>query len=157
MEAVVEEIYIAPKGSAAMERVEEVRAIENGGLKGDRYKEGTGYWTPYGDVCEVTLIEGEDLDEIERETGIGVKNGEHRRNIVTRGIKLKDLRRRWFRGRRFRIGEVVLEYDRPRPPCKHIRELTEPGMTRALRRRGGICARVVEGGRIRAWDEIVIL
>ena len=56
MKAVVEEIYIAPKGSAAMKRVDEVRAIENGGLKGDRYKEGTGYWTPYGDVCEVTLI-----------------------------------------------------------------------------------------------------
>ena len=157
MKAVVEEIYIAPKGSAAMERVEEVRAIENGGLKGDRYKEGTGYWIPYGDVCEVTLIEGEDLDEIERETGIGVKNGEHRRNIVTRGIKLKNLRAGWFRGRRFRIGEVVLEYDRPRPPCKHVQDLTEPGMTRALRRRGGICARVVEGGRIRAWDEIIIL
>ena len=157
MKAVVEEIYIAPKGSAAMERVEEVRAIENGGLKGDRYKEGTGYWTPYGDVCEVTLIEGEDLDEIERETGIGVENGEHRRNIVTRGIKLKDLRAGWFRGRRFRIGEVVLEYDRPRPPCKHVQDLTEPGMTRALRRRGGICAKVVEGGRIRAWDEIIIL
>ena len=157
MKAVVEEIYIASKGSAAMERVEEVRAIENGGLKGDRYKEGTGYWILYGDVCEVTLIEGEDLDEIERETGIGVKNGEHRRNIVTRGIKLKDLRAGWFRGRRFRIGEVVLEYDRPRPPCKHVQDLTEPGMTRALRRRGGICARVVEGGRIRAWDEIIIL
>ncbi|HZB82268.1 MAG TPA: MOSC domain-containing protein [Rubrobacteraceae bacterium] len=157
MKAVVEEIYIASKGSAAMERVEEVRAIENGGLKGDRYKEGTGYWTPYGDVCEVTLIEGEDLDEIERETGIGVKNGEHRRNIVTRGIKLKDLRAGWFRGKRFRIGEVVLEYDRPRPPCKHVQDLTEPGMTRALRRRGGICAKVVKCGRIRAWDEIIIL
>ena len=157
MKAVVEEIYIASQGSVAMERVEEVRAIENGGLQGDRYKEGTGYWTPYGDVCEVTLIEGEDLDEIEREMGIRVKNGEHRRNIVTHGIKLKDLRGGWFRGRRFRIGEVVLEYDRPRPPCKHIQDLTEPGMTRALRKRGGICARVVEGGRIRARDEIVIL
>jgi MOSC domain-containing protein YiiM len=134
-----------------------LRVSGNGSASITEPKEGTGYWTPYGDVCEVTLIEGEDLDEIERETGIGVKNGEHRRNIVTRGIKLKDLRAGWFRGRRFRIGEVVLEYDRPRPPCKHVQDLTEPGMTRALRRRGGICARVVEGGRIRAWDEIIIL
>jgi len=157
MKAVVEGIYIAAKGSVAMARVEEVRAIEKGGLQGDRYKERTGYWTSYGDVCEVTLIEGEDLDEIEQETGINVKNGEHRRNIVTRGIKLRDLRGRLFRGKRFRIGEAVLEYDRPRPPCRHIRDLTEPGMTRALRRRGGICARVVEGGRISVRDEIVIL
>ena len=157
MKGVVEGIYIAPKGSAAMERVEEVRAVENGGLEGDRYKEGIGYWTPYGDVCEVTLIEGEDLDEIEQEAGLRVKNGEHRRNIVTRGVRLESLRGRWFRGRRFQIGEAILEYDRPRPPCKHVQDLTEPGMTRALRRRGGTCARVVKGGRIRARDEIIML
>lgn len=148
----VEEIYITSEGSAAMERVEEVRAVA-GGLAGDRYKEGTGYWTHYGDVCEVTLIEAEDIDEIEQEAGLRVKNGEHRRNIVTRGVRLHDLN-----GSRFRVGEVVLEYDRPRPPCKHVQDLTEPGMTRALRRqRGGICARVIEGGLIRAQDEIVAL
>ena len=149
----VEEIYIAREGSVAMERVEEVRAVKNGGIEGDRYKEGTGYWTRYGDVCEVTLIEAEDLDEIEQETGLHVKNGEHRRNMITRGVRLHDLR-----GSRFQIGEAVLEYDRPRPPCKHVQDLTERGMTRALRRkRGGICARVVEGGRIRARDEIIVL
>ena len=148
----VEEIYITNEGSAAMERVEEVRAVA-GGLEDDRYKEGTGYWTRYGDVCEVTLIEAEDLDEIEQEASLHVKNGEHRRNIVTRGVRLHDLN-----GSRFRVGEVVLEYDRPRPPCKHVQDVTEPGMTRALRRRrGGICARVIEGGFIRARDEIVAL
>ena len=157
MTGMVEEIYIAWKGSVTMERVEEVHAVENGGLQGDRYKEGIGYWTPYGDICEVTLIEGEDLDEIEREAGLRVKSGEHRRNIVTRGVKLKNLRGGWFGGGRFRIGEVVLEYDRPRPPCKHIQDLTERGMTRALRGRGGICARVIQGGRIRARDEIIML
>ena len=151
MKGIVEEIYVTGRGSSPMERVEEIRAVGNGGLEGDRYKEGTGYWTSYGDVCEVTLIEGEDLDEIENE-GLGVKNGEHRRNIITRGVDLERLR-----GSRFRIGEAVLEYDRPRPPCKHIQDMTEPGMTRALRRRGGICARVVEGGLIRPRDEISIL
>jgi MOSC domain-containing protein YiiM len=151
MKGIVEEIYVTGKGSSPMERVEEIRAVENGGLEGDRYKEGTGYWTSYGDVCEVTLIEGEDLDEIENE-GLGVKYGEHRRNIITRGVDLERLR-----GSRFRIGEAVLEYDRPRPPCKHIQDMTEPGMTRALKRRGGICARVVEGGFIRPRDEISVL
>jgi MOSC domain-containing protein YiiM len=151
MKGIIEEIYVTGKGSSPMERVEEIRAVENGGLEGDRYKEGTGYWTSYGDICEVTLIEGEDLDEIENE-GLGVKNGEHRRNIITRGVDLERLR-----GSRFRIGEAVLEYDRPRPPCKHIQDMTEPGMTRALKRRGGICARVVEGGLIRPRDEISVL
>jgi MOSC domain-containing protein YiiM len=162
MKGVVEEIYVTSEGSAAMERVEEIHAVERratgrhsmerGGIEGDRYREDAGYWTPYGDICEVTLIEGEDLDEIERKDGLRVKSGEHRRNIITRGVRLESLRRR-----KFRIGEAVLEYDRPRPPCKHVQDLTEPGMTRALRGRGGICARVVEGGRIRARDEIILL
>ncbi len=100
----------------------------------------------------MTLIEGENLDEIEQEDGLPIKHGEPRRNIITRGTRLEELR-----GSRFRVGEAVLEYDRPRPPCKHIQDMTEPGMTRALRRRGGICARVVEGGRLRVQDEIVAL
>jgi MOSC domain-containing protein YiiM len=149
MEGVVEGIFITGRGSAAMQRVEEVRTIEGCGIEGDRYCEGTGFWTRYGDVCQVTLIEGEDLDHIENELGIRVKDGQHRRNIITRGIRLTDLRRK-----RFRVGEAVLEYDRPRPPCRHVQDLSEPGMTRALRDRGGICARVVEAGRIRAQDTI---
>ena len=151
MAGVIEEIYLAREGSVPMERVEEVRIIEGRGIEGDRYCEGTGFWTLYGDVCEVTLISSEDLDYIESELGISVKNGEHRRNVVTRGIRLDDLR-----GKRFRIGETVLEYDRPRPPCRHVQDLTEPGMTRALRGRGGICAGVVEGGTIRAHDAIEV-
>jgi MOSC domain-containing protein YiiM len=151
MQGLVEEIYVTPKGSATMERVEEVNTIKGCGIEGDRYCEGTGYWTSYGDVCEVTLISSEDLDYIQDELGINVKNGEHRRNIITRGIRLGDLRRK-----RFRIGEAVLEYDRPRPPCRHVQDLTEPGMTRALKGRGGICARVVEAGRIRAGDAIEV-
>jgi MOSC domain-containing protein YiiM len=149
MEGVVEGIYVAREGSAAMERVDEVKIVEGRGIEGDRYFEGTGFWTPYGDVCEVTLISSEDLDHIESELGISVKSGEHRRNIVTRGIDLNELRKK-----RFRVGETVLEYDRPRPPCRHVQDLTEPGMTRALRGRGGICARVVEGGKIRARERI---
>jgi MOSC domain-containing protein YiiM len=151
MRGVVEGIYITSEGSAAMERVDEVRTIEGCGIEGDRYCEGTGYWTNYGDVCEITLIEGEDLDYIEGELGISVKGGQHRRNIITRSISLEDLR-----GKRFTIGETVLEYDRPRPPCRHVQDLTQPGMTRALKGRGGICARVVRAGRIRARDVIEV-
>jgi MOSC domain-containing protein YiiM len=149
MKGMVEGIFVTGKGSADMESVEEVRTIEGCGIEGDRYCAGTGFWTRYGDVCEVTLIEGEDLDYIEDELGISVKNGEHRRNIITRGIRLDDLRRK-----QFRIGETVLEYDRPRPPCRHVQDLSEPGMTRALKGRGGICARVVRAGSIRVEDAI---
>ncbi len=144
----VEEIFVTGEGSSAMESVQEVETVEGCGIRGDRYCEGTGFWTRYGDVCQVTLIEGEHLDEIEAQ-GLAIKSGQHRRNIVTRGVTLADLR-----GKRFRVGEVVLEYDRSRPPCKHVQDLSERGMTRALRNRGGICARVVRAGPIRPGDTI---
>lgn len=144
----VEEIFVTREGSSAMESVQEVETVEECGIRGDRYCEGTGFWTQYGDVCQVTLIEGEHLDEIEAQ-GLAIKSGQHRRNIVTRGVTLADLR-----GKRFRVGEVVLEYDRSRPPCKHVQDLSERGMTRALKNRGGICARVVQAGPIRPGDTI---
>ena len=150
MQCVVEEILVTTQGSAAMESVDEVETVEGCGIKGDRYCEGTCFWTQYGDICQVTLIEGEHLDEIEAQ-GLDIRSGQHRRNIVTRGVDLLGLRRK-----RFRVGEVLLEFDRSRPPCKHVQDLSEAGMTRALKNRGGICARVIEAGRIRAQDAIEV-
>ena len=148
----VEKIFITAQGGAPMEPCEEVDAVEGRGLRGDRYLERSGYWTAV-DECEVTLIEGEDLDEITTATELRVLHGEHRRNLVTRGIELINLM-----GRQFQIGEAVLEFDRPRPPCTYIQGLTgQPGLTRALGRRGGICARVVRSGKIRVNDAIRVL
>ena len=148
MQGMVEEIFVTMQGSAAMESVEEVETVEGCGIKGDRYCEGRGFWTRYGDVCQVTLIQGEHLDEIEAQ-GLDIRSGQLRRNIVTRGVDLLGLRRK-----RFRVGEVLLEFDRSRPPCKHVQDLSERGMTWALKNRGGICARVIEPGLIRAGDII---
>ena len=149
----VEAIFFAPEGGAQMKGVQVATALEGCGLEGDRYCAGTGHWSRFGRVCEVTFIAAEDLDNIERETGVHVKNGEHRRNVVTRGISLKSLRR----GERFRAGEVVFEYRGPRSVCRYIEGLTEAGMTQALKGRGGICAIVAKNGTVRAGDEIEVL
>ena len=147
----VENIFFASQGGVEMKSVEQVEAMEGSGLRGDRYSEGTGYWVPL-DICQVTLIEAEDLETIQSTTGVKVRKGEHRRNLVTRGVRLDRLR-----GRRFRVGEALLEYDRPRPPCRYIASITEAGMTKALAGRAGICARIVQSGLIRCGDSIVIL
>ena len=151
MSGAVVKLFIAPVGGVTMAAVEEVKALAGQGIEGDRYCKRDGYWTDV-DECEVTLIESEALDEIGSTKGVSVEQGEHRRNLVTRGIRLDNLL-----GKRFQIGTAVLEYDRPRPPCGHIETLTEAGMTRALLGRGGICARIVESGTIRANDPIVVL
>jgi hypothetical protein len=42
--------------------------------------------------------------------------------------------------------------------CPHeAKRLTEPGMTQALKGRGGICGRVIENGEVRVGDEIELL
>lgn len=152
MAGIIEKIFITGTGGEPMQAVEQAEAVESQGLRVDRYANRTGYWSRV-DECQVTLIEGEDLDEITATVGLRVLNGEHRRNLVTRGIQLEELY-----GHRFRVGEVVLEYDRPRPPCTYIQSLTQqPGLTKALGRRGGICARVVTSGTIRVQDSIVVL
>src|SRR5215831_3683558 len=130
-----------------MKALDEAQAVAGSGLSGDRYCQQSGYWTGV-DECQVTLIEREYLDEI-KQKGIHVDNGEHRRNLVTRGIRLEDLA-----GKRFRVGEAVLQFDRPRPPCGYIEGITEHGMTKALIGRGGICASIVESGVIRVNDAI---
>ena len=147
----IEAIYIAPTAGVPMQRVTEIEAVTGEGLRGDRYLQKVGYYSR-GDVCEVTLIEAEALERMATNFGVHVQQGEHRRNIVTRGIVHNDLR-----GRRFAIGEVVLEYDRPRPPCGYLQRITEPGMTKAMGEGAGIGANVLEGGIIREGDILRLL
>jgi MOSC domain-containing protein YiiM len=75
-----------------------------------------------------------------------------RRNIVTRGINLVALK-----GRRFRIGEAVLEASGDCHPCSRMEEAFGPGGYNAVRGLGGITARVLTGGRIALGDAVVRL
>lgn len=144
-------LYICAEAGAAMRRVPAVEAAVGRGLEGDRYFLSRGYWSE-SDQCEVTLIAQEDLDQAMRETGISLREGRHRRNIVTRHIDLHSLI-----GRRFRIGGAYFAAARPRPPCLYLQKLTEPGMARALVGRGGIGVHCFKSGPIRDGDSIVIL
>lgn len=152
MDGSVEQIFIAREDSAPMESLESIEAIE-GGLEGDRYRTGKGYYSPF-DVCEVTLLEAEAIEEIREEFGIDLSDGRHRRNVVTRGVAVHDLL-----GTTFRVGEAVLQGTRPRPPCAHVEQVAgEKGVARALKnQRGGVCASVVEPGTIAVGDGIEVL
>ncbi len=150
IEGIVDSLFISPEAGNKMIRVEKIVAVEGQGIQGDRYQKGSGYWSGI-DECPVTFIEAEELEWIAKETGIAVLNGEHRRNIVTKGIFLFE-----FRDTQFSVGEAVFAYERPRPSCDYIETITEKGMTDALKgERGGICARVLKSGIIRVGDKIM--
>ncbi|PSQ59399.1 MOSC domain-containing protein [Halobacteriales archaeon SW_7_71_33] len=131
-----------------MERQDSVGAVE-GGIEGDRYRRGTGHFSPY-DVCEVTLIDAGAIERIHEAYGIDLSDGRHRRNLVVAGLDLAALL-----GATFRAGDAVLRGTRPRPPCAHVEAVAdEEGVARALSGHGGICASVVESGAIAEGDAV---
>lgn len=151
--SVVEDIYVSPERRIPLRRASEVRAIAGEGLEGDRYQRGTGSFSRWpGAGRAVSLIEGEALDAVFDETGIDLRPGQSRRNIVTRGVRLPDLV-----ARRFRVGTAVLRGERLCLPCAYLDRLAGPGVFAALRGRGGLRADVIEGGVIRVGDAVVDL
>src|SRR3972149_5524288 len=97
-------IHIAPVAAVSMKAVEAVRAIPGRGLEGDRYWSATGTYSqkPAPDR-DVTLIELEAIEALERDYGIVLAPGESRRNIATRGVALNHLV-----NRDFTVGEGTL-------------------------------------------------
>jgi MOSC domain-containing protein YiiM len=145
-------IHIASAAGVPMQGLASAEAVVGEGLVGDRYRDNIGFYssTPTDPGArELTLIEEESLAAVLRETGVVLGPEEHRRNITTRAVALEPLL-----GKRFRIGEVVCEAVRNCPPCKHLEEITGKKVMKPLVHRGGVRARIVEGGWIRVGDPV---
>jgi MOSC domain-containing protein YiiM len=144
-------IHIAPAAAAPMQSITIVEALAGRGLEGDRYTRRRGTFTNQtGTGREVTLIESEAIEALERDYGIALTAGQARRNLVTRGIALNHLV-----NHEFTIGEVRLRGTRLCEPCAHMERLTVKGALRGLVHRGGLRAEIVRGGMIRVGDVIV--
>ncbi|AFK19257.2 MOSC domain-containing protein [Haloferax mediterranei ATCC 33500] len=143
----VEALYTAPSKGESMVAHETV-AVRDGGVDGDRYFEGTGYYSAT-DGCQVTLVDAAVLDDAEREFGLDLSSGQHRRNVVVRGVDLADLL-----DATFELGEAELRGTKLRPPCAYLADLVgDEDVVEALReRRGGICADVVTPGHVAVGD-----
>jgi MOSC domain-containing protein YiiM len=112
----------------------EVCAVAGRGLEGDRYHESRGYYPDHpGPIREVSPIEEEMVEAIERDHGMEVAPGEIRRNV----------------------GEAVLEGVELCEPCDHLVAVTgRRGLLPNLIHRGGLHARVVKSGKIRHGDTL---
>lgn len=152
-----ERIFTAPEAGVEMNERSEVEAVAGGGLRGDRYfrEIETGTFVKWEADEErhagydLTLIEREAVDAIEREADIELAPGEHRRNVVTRDTALNHLV-----GKRFRVGEAICRGDRLCEPCGHLQHVTGEDVLDALAHRGGLRADILESGTIRPDDGI---
>jgi MOSC domain-containing protein YiiM len=145
----IEGIFTTTAAGEPMIAHTQIRAIAGSGLDGDRYTLGTGFYSDGQSGRQLTLIEAEDLEQLERVHDVPLSQIECRRNLVTRGISLPGLI-----GRQFRVGDVLCEGIRACPPCNHLEELTRPGPLRGLARSGGIRAHILSDGDIRVGDEV---
>ncbi|KRA20087.1 MOSC domain-containing protein [Lysobacter sp. Root604] len=142
----VEWIGLRPKRDVPMEPVEAVLAQAGLGLVGDRYAGGSG-------KRGVTLIQAEHLPAIAALSGRdAVEPSLLRRNVVVSGLPLVALK-----GRRFRLGEALLEGTEDCDPCSRMEDALGPGGYNAMRGHGGLCARILEGGHIRRGDALIVL
>jgi MOSC domain-containing protein YiiM len=146
-------LYLAPRAKAPMQPVLEAVAVAGRGLVGDRYHAGRGAMSRWpGPHREVTLVSEEALSEAAVLVARPVTGADTRRNLLVRGVELDVLV-----GQRFRIGEVVLEGVQRCHPCAYLERVVGiEGLFAALKGRGGLRARIVEGGVLRAGDTVVI-
>src|SRR5436190_10328939 len=111
----VESIHVASAAIGPIQALDHAILIPGVGLEGDRYalKQGT-FFKPEPDF-ELTLIEAEALEALQRDYGIEVSPGNARRNLVTRGVPLNHMV-----GREFRVGDVLVRGIRLCEPCSHL-------------------------------------
>ena len=130
-------------GFAASKDQPAVEAVAGRGLVGDRYASGSG-------KRGITLIQAEHLPVIAALSGhAAVAPALLRRNVVVSGIPLVALK-----GRRFRIGGALFEGADDCDPCSRMEAALGPGGYNAMRGHGGLCARILEGGRIMVGDGV---
>ncbi len=138
----VEWISVRPNPKSKVTVLEEVMANTENGLEGDYYN------SPIGNR-QVTLIQLEHIKGVaallnRKEIDFGLL----RRNIVVSGINLLA-----FEGKRLKIGEAILEMTSICEPCSNMEKNLGTGGYTAMIGHGGICARVIVGGKIKLGDK----
>jgi MOSC domain-containing protein YiiM len=132
-------IHIGSEGVPELRAVDSVSAVVGKGLEGDRHYAESG--ARPGEA--LTLVEEEAVEDV------GLPPGGTRRQVTVRGVDLNDLV-----GKRFRVGAVECYGVELCEPCRHLEEMTRPGIIKDLTHRAGINADILTSGMISVGDEI---
>lgn len=152
MNGKLEYIFITPDAGAPLSTIDNAVLEAGRGLVGDRYHRGGGTFSKKlagKPDREITLIEVEEIDRFNESFGLSLSYGEIRRNLVTKGVRLNDLV-----GRRFTVGDAILEGIRLCEPCAYLAKTVTRDVLPGLAGKAGLRARIVIGGTIRPGDPI---
>ena len=143
----VEQVWIAPDAGEEGRSLETAHVVPGVGIDGDRYTTGRGTFASGRPGGALTLIEAEVCESFDPP----LEPGEHRRNLVTRGVRLNGLV-----GANFTIGSVRCRGIRLCEPCATLHRYADRPILRALVHRGGLRADALEPGDIRVGDPITV-
>ncbi|MDJ1431387.1 MOSC domain-containing protein [Halostagnicola sp. A-GB9-2] len=144
-------IGTAAEQGAPIESRERVEAVADAGIRRDRYFDDEGTFGDR-DGSDLTLIEREALEAVEDDYDIAIEQGAHRRNVTTTGVALNHLV-----DEEFRIGDVVCLGVELCEPCSFLEgHLEKRGVRDALVHRGGLRARILEGGTIEVGSAVAV-
>ncbi len=142
--AEVVSIHRAVERNGPAEAMEVAEVVADYGIDGD--------WRSHRrSGRQLTLIEEEALVATGSRLGYAVPDGASRRQVVVRGLPLNATV-----GKTLRLGPVVVAVTDVCDPCTNMELTIGPGARLAMLDRGGVCARVIEGGSLRVGDRVVV-
>lgn len=139
----VEWIGIAREKKGVIQVMQSARLVAGQGIEGEHH---------FGrrPLRQITLIQREHIGVVSTLLGREKLSPElFRRNIVVSGINIAALI-----GRKFLVGDVILEGTNECPPCARMEENLGVGGYEAMLAHGGITASVVSGGEVSVNDVI---
>ena len=146
-------LHKTPRSFLPMKSFESISLIAGIGIEGDRHATGEAFHSDRPEEGrQITLFEKETIEALLRDHNIKLKPEDHRRNITTQDVPLNHLV-----GKRFRVGEAILEATRLSTPCRHIEQITGLELFNQLANRSGLNAKFIVGGEIFIGDTIKLV
>lgn len=146
--SIVSNICITSESGQQMEVKQSVEVFANKGILQDRY---------FNEINEkdtqITLIESENVEYINKSMGINFLDIDFRRNIITKGIKLNQLV-----GKKIKVGQVTMKVHRLCDPCRYLQDLlNQKNLIKTLLNKGGLRCELLTDGKISINDNIEVL
>ncbi len=147
MSGKIAKLLISKDTQSDMLNVNQIVLEVGKGIFGDRYYNQEGTFSNKGEIepdRDVTLIEIEKIDALNKEHDLNITAEDFRRNIVVSNCDLNSLV-----GKEFQIGEVVLKGLRLCEPCKYLsNKLDNEKVLSQMVHKAGLRAQIIKGGSI---------
>ena len=147
MSGKIAKLLISKDTQSDMLNVNQIVLEVGKGIFGDRYYNQEGTFSNKGEIepdRDVTLIEIEKIDALNKEHNLDITAEDLRRNIVVSNCDLNSLV-----DKEFQIGEVVLKGLRLCEPCKYLSDkLNEKKVLSEMVHKAGLRAQIIKSGSI---------